>query len=203
MEEPTINPKAALIVKAIAYTENGGAPDIKNPNAGQSGEAKSVFQFMPDTWKLYAKQVLGDENAPMDFKNESLVAYSKVNNWLNEGHSTEQIASMWNAGEQRPDAYKQGFKGTNTKGVSFDTPAYAKKVVNYEKQFEKESAVTTSQTKPSPLAMVQPGHTSQTTPTTPGMINPKPPTIKELHQQGSMKQPGLAKMKQPKFSSVS
>ena len=89
-----LNPEALSIVKALAYTENGGAPDISNLSAGQSGEEKSIFQFMPDTWKIYAKQVFGDPNTPLTPENESVVTYQKVNNWLNEGYSVKQIASM-------------------------------------------------------------------------------------------------------------
>ena len=185
---PKLNPQAASIVKALAYTENGGQPDVKNLKAGGSGETKSVFQFMPDTWKMYAKQVLGNDNAPMTPENESVVVYQKVNNWLNQGYDVNQIASMWNAGEQRPDAYKQNVKGINKKGVSYDTPAYAKKVSDYAKKFGEKSAVTTSQTEPSTIAMSQPADATTT-----------PPTIKELRQQGSAKQPKSGLMKQPRL----
>jgi len=133
--------KIMAIVKAIAYAENGG----KIPEeavAGKTGEMKSIFQFMPDTWKMYSKQVLGKEEQ-LTPDNESLVVYGKVGKWIDEGYNTEQIASMWNAGEQRPDAYKENWKGTNKKyGVAFDTPAYAKKVSDYAKQFEGEEETT-------------------------------------------------------------
>ena len=42
---------ANAIVKAIAYQENGGKPNIDNPSKGKSGEMKSIFQFEPATWK--------------------------------------------------------------------------------------------------------------------------------------------------------
>lgn len=135
--------KALAIVKAIAYTENGGKPDAENPSAGKTGEAKSIFQFTPDTWNLYSKQVFGKEGVPINGNTEAAVVYHKVGDWLDKGFSTEQIASMWNAGEQKPDAYKQNWKGVNQKyGVVYDTPAYAKKVANYAKQFENEVSGT-------------------------------------------------------------
>jgi len=137
---------ALLITKALAYTENGGKPDVHNLSAGKSGEMKSMFQFLPSTWRLYAKQELGDANAPLTPENEALVVHKKVSDWVdhlsNEGVSQDEIplkvASMWNAGESKPDAYKEGWKGTNSKGVSYDTPAYANKVASYVKEFEKE-----------------------------------------------------------------
>lgn len=131
--------QAAAILKALAYTENGGKPDLSNLKAGKSGEAKSIFQFTPSTWKLYAKQELGDPNAPMTSENEALVVHGKISKWLDHGFNTEQIASMWNAGENKPDAYKQNWKGKNKYGVAYDTPAYAKKVADYAKKFEGEA----------------------------------------------------------------
>lgn len=132
--------KALITAKALAYTENGGKPG--QPKAGKTGEMKSIFQFTPDTWKHYAKEVTGDENLPLNTENEIQVVTSKCKQWYDEGKNTEQIASMWNAGEHKPDAYKQNWKGTNKKyGVSFDTPGYAKKVVGYTNQFIKENDV--------------------------------------------------------------
>ena len=34
------------VTKGIAYTENGGMPDINNLRAGPTGEMKSIFQFL-------------------------------------------------------------------------------------------------------------------------------------------------------------
>lgn len=129
---------ALLVTKALAYTENGGKPNVANPSAGASGEMKSIFQFMPDTWKLYAKQELGDPNAPLNNENEAVVVHKKVKGWLDAGYKPEQIASMWNAGERRPNAYKENWKGTNKAGVNYDTPAYAKKFVSYMDKFKDE-----------------------------------------------------------------
>lgn len=138
-----MNPTIAKIVKALAYAENGGKPT--QPKAGKTGEMKSIFQYTPDTWKIYSKQISGEDNLPLDNESETAVTYGKVGSWydqdIKEGYSPEEaimrIASRWNAGEQRPDAYKQGVKGINKKyGVAYDTPAYAKKVADYAKQFE-------------------------------------------------------------------
>lgn len=157
--------KALAIVKALAYAENNGKPDLKNTQAGKTGETKSIFQFTPDTWKIYSKQILGKDNEPINNENEAVVVHGKVDNWLKQGYTTEQIASMWNAGEQRPDAYKQGVKGVNKKyGVAYDTPGYAKKVADYAKQFELNQGVSTSETgnPPTPLNQSAPGLLGET-----------------------------------------
>ena len=156
--------KAAAIVKALAYTENGGKPTITK--AGKSGELKSMFQFMPDTWKLYAKQISGDENLPLTNENEAAVVYGKVQQWLQQGYDAKQIASMWNAGEQRPDAWKN-LKGVNSRGVNYDTPAYAKKVDSYTKQFEKELGQKGTQSQATPKTIPQLAQTTSVTPTAP------------------------------------
>lgn len=140
-----LDPNIVDIVKALAFTENGGAPNIDNPSAGASGETKSIFQFMPDTWKQYSQQAAG-KVLPLNAENEATVVYSKVANWEKQGYTPEQIASMWNAGEQNPDAYKQSYKGTNKEGVAFNTPVYVKKFTNYLKQFE--GSTGNSQTTP-------------------------------------------------------
>lgn len=127
----------ANIIKAIAYTENGGKPNVNKLKSGKSGETKSMLQFMPATWKEYSKQTSGQDNLPMTPENEALVTYHKVGDWLNSGYSPEQIFSMWNSG--RPDAYKQGVKGVNSKGIKYDTPSYVKKATNFLSQFNKET----------------------------------------------------------------
>ena len=129
--------QAMVIAKAIALAENGGKLTYNKLKTGKSGEMKSIFQFTPGTWKLYSKQILGKEE-PLNNENELKVVHGKVQKWLDDGYNTEQIASMWNAGEQRPDAYKENWRGTNKYGVKYDTPAYAKKVSNYATQLNKE-----------------------------------------------------------------
>lgn len=172
-----IDPKIADIVKALAYTENGGKPS--QPKAGKTGEMKSIFQYTPDTWKIYSKQVSGKDGLPLNTENESAVTYAKVSGWYqnlkSEGVSDNEIplkiASMWNAGEHKPDAYKQNWKGTNKKyGVAYDTPAYAKKVADYVKQFKKEQPDVAESG--SPVAMSSPA-------TTPGIIPNQPPSTQK------------------------
>lgn len=179
------DPKILAIVKALAYTENGGKPT--EAKVGGSGEVKSIFQFMPDTWKMYSKQVFGKE-MPISPELESVVVYKKVQNWINEGHDVNQIASMWNAGEQKPDAYKY-LKGTNSKGVKYDTPAYAKKVSEYTKQFENERGINTSKTgKEAPTMAVKQTQKTQSS------QNQTLPQL--MAQQNQVQQPQMKQVKQ-------
>ena len=138
--------KALIISKALAYAENNGKPTTIK--AGKTGEMKSIYQFTPNTWKQYSKEILGKE-VPLTNETELQVATGKVSKWIDKGYTTEQIASMWNAGEGKPNAYKENWRGINKKyGVAYDTPAYAKKVANYASQFEKEGNVPGFDEKP-------------------------------------------------------
>ncbi len=129
---------ANAITKGLAYQENGGKLDLNNTSSGKSGEMKSIFQFTPDTWKMYSKEVYGHD-VPLNNDTETYAVKQKVRKWIDEGKNTSQIASMWNAGESKPDAYKQNWKGINKYGVSYDTPKYASGVLKYAKQFYQES----------------------------------------------------------------
>lgn len=133
---------AHAITKALAYTENGGKPNTKNPSKGKTGEMASIFQFTPDTWKHYSQQILGNANAPMNADSETYVVNKKVEGWLDKGYKPAEIASMWNAGVGEPEAYSGKFSdgspsvGVNKKyNVKFDVPGYAKKVEGYTKTF--------------------------------------------------------------------
>lgn len=118
---------AKSIVDAIKKTESSG-----NYGAtGLSGET-GAYQFMPSTWSAYSKEyskATGEPISAQTPENQDKVAQWKVQQWLDKGYDAKQIASMWNAGEGRPDAWKN-WKGVNSQGVAYDTPAYVKKVLS-------------------------------------------------------------------------
>ena len=125
LQQSNLDPQVVAMAKAIRDTETGN-----QPKQGASGEYKSRYQFMPDTWKAAAKQYLGNENAALTLNNENYVAYQRIKTWKDKGYNPGQIASMWNSGSPDPS----GKVGTNSKGVKYDTPAYVKAVyANYQK----------------------------------------------------------------------
>jgi hypothetical protein len=132
----TIDPKVKSLVQAIKKAETGEG-DTYNKK-GASGEF-GAYQFMPDTYKNYAQKYLGDANAQPTIENQNKIAYSFAKEKKDAGFNPAQIASMWNAGEGKPDAYKEGFKGTNDKGVQFDVPSYVQKVSQYYKDLSGQS----------------------------------------------------------------
>lgn len=140
MNEQQLQQTAVALTKALGYAENGGKPDPNHTRAGKTGELKSIFQFEPATWKAYAKEYLGNENAPVTPDNETAVVLREVSKELKSGKSVKQIASHWNSGDY--DAYTGKFSdgspsiGINKKyGVKFNVPAYANTVESYVQQF--------------------------------------------------------------------
>ncbi|MFA5185351.1 MAG: hypothetical protein WC551_02600 [Patescibacteria group bacterium] len=110
---------AQTIANAIKQIESGGNYSAK----GASGE-NGAYQFMPATWKSWAKQFLGDANAPMSQANQDKVATAKVQSLLDQGYNAQQIALIWNGGTPVVK------KGVNSKGVAYDSGAYASKVLS-------------------------------------------------------------------------
>jgi len=132
--DQTLDPQVQQLTQAIAMQEGGGKllgynnPSGDEPNA-PTGTAGGRYQFTADTWKNYAGQVLGDANAPMTPDNQNQVAYTKLKQWKDSGKTWAQMASMWNAGENAPDAWKPG-----TQQKVGDTPDYVKNVQKYAQQ---------------------------------------------------------------------
>lgn len=110
--------KALSIANAIKKVESGGDYNAQ----GASGES-GAYQFMPATWKQWAGEFLGNPNAQQTPENQDRVALARIEGWLAEGRTPEQIALLWNSGSTTPR------KGVNSYGVPYDSGAYAKKVL--------------------------------------------------------------------------
>lgn len=192
------DPQVAKIVKALALTENGGKVDVQNPKSGQSGEMKSIFQFTPGTWKMYSKEVSGQDNLPMNATNEAAVVYGKVSNWLQDGLKPDEIASIWNSG--KPDTYLYDSSGTNKYGVKYNVSDYVNKFnehLNHTGDIG-QSSQTPPSTPPPTQSPIQPqiqGSFAQSSPVgsqTPSSVTKTAPqsntTLPQLMKSNQMKQ---------------
>lgn len=110
---------AASIAAAIKQVESGGNYQAR----GGSGEF-GAYQFMPATWSGWAKQYLGNANAPQTKENQDKVALAKIQDLLDQGYDAREIALIWNGGTPVVK------KGTNKYGVAYDSGAYANKVLS-------------------------------------------------------------------------
>lgn len=128
----SLDPGAVNLAKAIRQVESKGNFTAK----GKSGE-HGAYQFMPDTWKAYSAEAginVPLEQATPEQQNE--VAYKKIKQWKDQGLNVGQIASSWNAGPGKPNAYIEGNKGTNEYGAQYDTAKYAKDVATQYQTFK-------------------------------------------------------------------
>jgi len=125
--------KAIKLAMAIAKVESGGNYQAK----GGSGES-GAFQFMPSTWKGWAKQYLGDANAPLTKANQNQVAVKRVSDLLDKGYDERQVALSWNAGSPVE------VKGVNKYGVKYDSGAYANKVISQYNNMKNNSTTAST-----------------------------------------------------------
>ena len=88
-QTPQPDAQAIALTKAIRQKESGG-----DYNAiGDVGTSTGAYQFQPNTWKLYAKEILGDENAEMSEPNQNAVTYGKIKQWKDQGLGPAEIAA--------------------------------------------------------------------------------------------------------------
>lgn len=124
--ENTVDNHVVDLARAIREKESG-----HNFSAiGDSGTSRGGYQYQPDTWKRYAREILGDENAQLTPENQNAVAYGKIKKWKDEGKNDADIVAAWNAGEDIGFTGKWvNHIGRNEKlGVDYNTPQYVKDV---------------------------------------------------------------------------
>lgn len=87
---------------------------------GLSGEI-SCSQYLPNTWKLYSKEVLGYE-ARVSKINDIYVSSRMIQKWLDQGKELNEILLIWNAGGNA----KKCSKGVNNKKVAYNSCEYVR-----------------------------------------------------------------------------
>jgi len=138
-----MDPQAIALAKAIRKTESNDNFNAK----GKSGEF-GAYQFMPSTWKQFAKESLGNEDAEMSPSNQNAVAYTMIKKWKDSGLNPAQIAAKWNSGSAEGWENKVG---VNKLGVEYNVPMYVKKVTDAYQTFKApliETAQASSGTPP-------------------------------------------------------
>lgn len=133
--QPTqLDPQLVNLAKSIRQTESGGNFQAK----GASGEY-GAYQFTDSTWKAQAPKfgvTVPLKEATPEQQNE--VAYKQLAEWKqkNPTWNVGNFASAWNAGAGEANAYTGTFSngkpsvGTNSMGVKYSVPDYAKSVAN-------------------------------------------------------------------------
>jgi hypothetical protein len=180
--QPTqgLDPQIVNLAQSIRQVESNN-----NPTAvGKSGEYGS-YQFEPGTWA--AKSAAAGVNVPLQQatpEQQNEVAYKTLASWKQQhpDWNIGNFASAWNAGEGAPNAYQENHVGTNSMGVSYDTPGYAKKVADAYQQIKAKGLqqAPTSTDVSAQIPGVQPpqtpGSTAPAQNQVPGIAPPTPPT---------------------------
>lgn len=119
-----LDPQAKNLAIAIRQTETGGDFNAQ----GKSGEW-GAYQFTQPTWqKLNQKYGTNYQFTQATPEQQNELAYKQIKEWKDAGYNVGQVASMWNAGEDKPNAYLEGNKGVNKYGVKYDTAQYANSI---------------------------------------------------------------------------
>lgn len=155
-----LDPDAVNLAKAIRQTESGGNFTAQ----GKSGEYGG-YQFTEPTWNAWSKKY--GVNVPLQQatpEQQNEVAYKQIKEWKDAGNNVGNIASLWNSG--KPDAYLDtNYKGTNSHGVAYDVPAYAKSVATAYQSLKAGNSVGVDQNNPSSVGTAykppQPGFFQQ------------------------------------------
>ncbi len=134
----SLDPQIVNLAKALRQTESGGNFAAK----GASGEY-GAYQFLPSTWDATAPKY--GVRAPLDQatpEQQNEVAYKQLADWKKEhpDWNVGNFASAWNAGPGKPSAYLENNVGTNSSGVKYDTPTYAKKVAQAYQQYKSQGS---------------------------------------------------------------
>ena len=130
--QSSLDPNVVRMAKAIRQAESGNREVL--PQEGATVGGASRYQYTHDTWKEVAGRYLGDANSPLNLQNENKATYLRIKDWKDGGKTPSQIASMWNAGEGRPNAYRENWRGVNAQGIKYDTPEYVQKVRGFYEQ---------------------------------------------------------------------
>jgi hypothetical protein len=113
-----VGTRAHALAESIREVETRGNCEAR----GTSGE-RGCFQFMPGTWKMWSKDVLGYVGVMTD-NTEYYVVLRKIQGWIDAGYSDAQIARMWNQGH-----VGQCSAGVNKYGARYDSCAYMRLVL--------------------------------------------------------------------------
>lgn len=162
-----LDPQVVALSKAIIQTESGGNPMAQ----GKSGEY-GMAQWMPNTWKAQAKDILGDPNAPMTEANQKAVIYSVIAKDKANGLNPASVAAKWNIGS--PTDWENKIGTNSSTGVAYNVPQYVKSVTDAYQTIKAGGNVGVDPNNPSSTAAPQiPQDTS-------GALFPSSPTDNPL-----------------------
>ena len=158
-------PGLGRFMYAVGQIESHGNYEARNPVSGAYGK----YQFMPASWRAWAKKYLGDANAKPTPRNQEIVAAAKMTalyKWLGQWR---RVAYWWLTGSSR------------TAGWSKNATRYVNRVMKiYNATPEAPTPPPTPKAKPTPRPTPKPTPKPKATPT------PKPvaPVVRHIPDSG-------------------
>jgi len=131
-DDSAIAEQAKNLTKAIFQHES----NTDYNSTGDAGTSKGAGQWQSATWKAQAKDVLGDENAPMTPENQSVVAQGTIRKLIKSGKNAAQIAAIWNSGTDKNWQSKVGTTTINGQQIKYNVPQYVKSVTDLYQQYK-------------------------------------------------------------------
>lgn len=104
-------PGLARFMAAVAKVESGGRYTARNPVSGAYGK----YQIMPSSWRAWARQYLGNADAPATAANQEKVAKAKMTSlyrWLGKW---TRVAYWWLTGSDRTSGWSSPSRSYVTK----------------------------------------------------------------------------------------
>lgn len=122
-----LNKTVLALMNTIKFIESDRCPESfetgivqGNYNAiGLSGEI-GAYQIMPTTWEYWCKKFFNEVLFTTE-ENQDLLVYTVIEDLINRGYSTEEVAATWNSGS--PDNWETKV-GVNSYGAYYNVPAY-------------------------------------------------------------------------------
>ena len=155
MPPTTFNPNDPDVIalsKAIVQRESKGDPNA----VGDAGTSHGLGQWQGATWKMQAKDVLGDENAQMTPANQKAVMQVSIAKDKAAGLNPAQIAAKWNSGKTEGWENHVGVTTINGQQIRYDTPQYVKDVTSLYQQYKGQPAQG-GEFNPAPFSGAAPG----------------------------------------------
>lgn len=107
----TSPPGLTRFMAAVAKVESGGRYTARNPVSGAYGK----YQIMPSSWRAWARQYLGNADAPATAANQEKVAKAKMTSlyrWLGKW---QRVAYWWLTGSDRTSGWSSSSRTYVTK----------------------------------------------------------------------------------------
>lgn len=143
------DPKILNFMRALGQRESTNNPNVSSENSRKEGSI-GRFQYLPETFKnqgekyFKGKSLNGQPLNINDDSHQKLIKYAEIADLKSQGYRPDEIAAIHNMGMPNfiaNNGYakelgaKRDWKGTNIKGVNYNTIEHVQAVNDYYRQY--------------------------------------------------------------------